>query len=175
MLEFWDLCRADTLPPVKLDRARESLERAGRLVNALADKEDDATAFRDAVPYAVEQLDVVTSLIDKDSRGHRTPAFSAWWNGQHPLKDALHELRNAEVKEQEKRTGRNATIQVGTVGTVVGVGNLPPKPESQPPRGWMYWTFTSGGFVNQEVLPTLRDYYDRLLNNAIPTAERLLV
>jgi hypothetical protein len=57
---------------VKLDRAREALERAGRLVNALADKEDDATALRDAVPYAVEQLDVVTSLIDKDSRviGH---------------------------------------------------------------------------------------------------------
>jgi hypothetical protein len=91
------------------------------------------------------------------------------------LKDAIHALRNAEVKEQEKRTGRNTTIQVGPVGTVVGVGNLPPKPESQPPRGWMYWTFTSGGVVNQEVRPTLSHYYDDLLHIVIPTAERLLV
>jgi hypothetical protein len=119
------------------------------------------------------QLDLITGIIDGDSRGHRTPAFSAWWNGQHPLKDALHELRNAELKRREQRTGLNAVVQVETVRAVIEDGklrNLPPDPNSQLPRGRIYWTFTSGDFAGQEVLPTLRHYYDHLLKNVIPTA-----
>jgi hypothetical protein len=163
---------------LRLNRAREALERADRLLNALTNiKDDDVTGFRDAVPYVLAQLDLINSIIDEDSRRHRTPAFSTWWNGQHPLKDALHELRNAELKQQEQSTGLNATVQAETIRAVVEDGklrNLPPDPNSQLPRARMYWTFTSGGFAGQEVIPTLRHYYDHLMNSVIPTAESLL-
>jgi hypothetical protein len=163
---------------MRLHRAREALDRAGRLLSELPTKEGDITGFRDAVPYVVAQLDLVTSLIDEDSRGRRTPAFLTWWNGNHPLRDALHELRNAEFKRQEQRTGLNALVQPETVRAVVRFGkleNLPPDPSGQRPRGRMYWTFSSGGFAGQEVVPTLRHYYDHVANHVIPGAERLLM
>jgi hypothetical protein len=162
---------------MRLDRAREALDRAGRLLNELPATEGDITNFRDAVPYVLAQLDLVTSLIDEESRGHRTSVFSSWWTGTHPLKEALHELRNAEFKKQEQRTGLNALVQPETVRAVVRDGklhNVPSDPNSQQSRGRMYWTFTSGGFAGQEVVSTLRRYYDHLANNVIPEAERLL-
>jgi integrase len=99
--------------------------------------------------------------------GHSTPA----------IKKAIAQLRNAELKDQEITTGLNAHIQVDTVRAVFKDGelhNLPPNPASQLPRGRMYWTFTTGDFAGQEVLPTLRNYYNYLASNILPRAERLL-
>jgi len=121
-------------------------------------------AFRDAVPGILMQLDVVNSLIDEDSRGHRTPDFSSWWSGQHPLRVALHELRNAEVKRQERRTGRSVSLQwilVRRVITDSRYENLPTGIMS-PFFPRLDWFFIEGGFAGQKVLDTLRDYASHL-------------
>jgi hypothetical protein len=57
---------------MRLERARQAqaLERAGRLLDELAGKEQHITQYRDAVPYVLVQLDLVTIKTDKAFR-HR--------------------------------------------------------------------------------------------------------
>ena len=68
--------------------------------------------------------------------------------------------------------GRNAEVHPATVR--IGKSGETPLEDVGLPWGRMYWTFTSGGFEGQEVLPTLRNYYNHLLKSVIPKAESLL-
>ena len=47
---------------MRLDQAREALERAGRLLDELSSNEG-VTSFRDTVPYVLAQLHLITGLI----------------------------------------------------------------------------------------------------------------
>jgi hypothetical protein len=177
---------------LRLVRAHAAADRAGRLIDALDGLTTEAMAFRDHVPGVLAQLDVVTTLIDSESKGNRAPAFSTWWKAQdRKLQLAVRELRNAELKKQEPQTSLSATVYVGGLVAPTGavslqVNGVPvetgsdsedrstPAPVESGTTGRMFWTFNSGDFADREVIPILREYHRWLISDVLPTAERLL-
>jgi hypothetical protein len=98
---------------MELPRAREALERAGRSLDDLsAAKTDDVNAFRDALANALNNLYVVTGLIESESKGNRPNKFSNWWNiKDQTLKNAITQLRHAEVKLMEHKSGSTQALK----------------------------------------------------------------
>jgi hypothetical protein len=56
----------------------------------------------------------VTRTIDTESRGHRTPAFAAWWREvDRSAQQTMQEMRNAELKDGVSQTAAHIEVWIG--------------------------------------------------------------
>lgn len=112
--------------------------------------------------YLLDLADGVTRMMDRETTGHRTPAFGMWWaNQDRSAQQAIHEMRTAELKRLERRTHG---VMLYTNVRDADYGDTVTK---------FAWVFVGGKFHGQEVLPTLRDYLDHT-EQLIDEAERLM-
>jgi hypothetical protein len=129
------------------------------MLDDLARHSADLEALRDRLPYVLDLLSGVTRVIDTESRGHRIPAFSAWWNTMdRSAQQAIQEMRNAELKKLKLRTTLSATTK-----TAIRADDYP---ELRVADGdtvtRISWVFDRGAFHGQPVFETLRDYLRRV-------------
>ena len=98
---------------MELPLARQTLSRAQRMLDDLNRHVDDEVAFRDRLPYVLDLLAGVTRCIDSESKGHRTSQFGSWWKAtDRTARDAIQELRNAELKRAESRAKQEAIVEM---------------------------------------------------------------
>jgi hypothetical protein len=105
---------------VRLERTRRAMVQAER---ALADLEvvaDDSDRFRDEFVPCIGMIQRVGSVLDEESRGHRTPAFGAFWQqtGADPLFRSMADIRNAEFKRGEDRKSARHDVHLFETVTV---------------------------------------------------------
>jgi hypothetical protein len=62
---------------VRSERARRAMVQAKRAVANLEVVADDSDRFRDEFVPCISMIQRVASILDDESRGHRTPAFGA--------------------------------------------------------------------------------------------------
>jgi hypothetical protein len=95
------------------------------MLTDLARHSHDTTDLRDRLPYVLDLLAGVSRTVDTESRGHRRPAFAAWWGGvDRSAQQTIHEMRNAELKEFVSRTA--LLVNDGdTVTTISWAFNVP--------------------------------------------------
>jgi hypothetical protein len=155
---------------MQLPRSREALARARRRLAEVADRSFDETWREDQIPYLLELADGVTRMINEETDGRRTPAFGMWWaNQDRSARDAVHEMRNAELKRLESRTHAGASSW-----TNVRAADYPNLRVNDGDTVTKFtWIFVGGEFHGQEVLPTLRTYLEHT-ERLIEEAERKL-
>jgi hypothetical protein len=186
-----------------LERSREALRQATQLVEELRAAKDNSELFRDKFPFAIAAVHRVGSIIDYETKGHRTQQFGDWWKEtQHePLFLFLREVRNAEFKRGERQqvsvVFASATIDQriiieGTALVLDRDGGVvedsealnppsdaapePPKPSTDPSPRWEFvgvGHFKGGEFDGYEVFALLDRYIGWLRETILPTAERL--
>jgi hypothetical protein len=154
---------------MQLSRSRDALARACRQLDDLTDRISDETCRQDQIPYLLDLADGVTRMMDRETTGHRTPAFGMWWaNQDRSAQQAIHEMRTAELKRLERRTHGVMSY------TNVRAADYPNLPVNDGDTVTKFaWVFVGGKFHGQEVLPTLRDYLDHT-EQLIDEAERLM-
>jgi len=63
----------------------------------LTDRISDETCRQDQIPYLLDLADGVTRMMDRETTGHRTPAFGMLWaNQDRSAQQAIHEMRTAD-------------------------------------------------------------------------------
>jgi hypothetical protein len=83
------------------------------MLDDLARHSSDIGALRDRLPYVLDLLSGVTRTIHAESRGRRTPPFTAWWNSvDRSAQRAIQEMRNAELKELVSRTVADIHVEI---------------------------------------------------------------
>jgi hypothetical protein len=131
---------------------------------------NDTTDFRDRLPFVLDLLAGITRMIDTESRGHRTPAFAAWWSRvDRPAQHTIQEMRNAELKELEPRTSAHIEVHIGV--SAADYPDLWANDGGSVTR--ISWVFNGGALDGQRVLVTLRDYL-RKVTALLDEAERQL-
>jgi len=140
------------------------------MLDDLARHSADVDALRDRLPYALDLLSGVTRMIDTESRGHRTTAFSTWWDAvDRSAQQAIQEMRNAEVKRLESRTTLSATTKTAVRADYYP--NLRVANGDTVTR--ISWVFGGGAIHGHPVLETLRDYLQQV-TELLHEAERRL-
>jgi hypothetical protein len=110
----------------------------------------DEQAFKDRLPYVLDLLAGVGRQIDEAMPG--AGPVATWWETQRTQdREAIRQMRNAELKRLESGTKREVDVQTnapaGTFhGKTVNAGDTLVE--------WG-WYFASGHFVGQEVLTVL--------------------
>jgi hypothetical protein len=181
---------------VRLERSRQALAQAERALARLVDVEDDPDEFRAEFVACIGMVGRVSSILDEETRGHRTTAFGTWWQGQMtPLRQFLIDVRNAEFKRGEDRKNvhhhthvyESVTVSDSATATVTRGGQVienarsvpsspVPAPAADPPSSHsMRWYFRGGTHDGEEVQPLLRHYLDHFRDVVIPEAERLTI
>ncbi len=176
-----------------LPRARKALNQAlARFANLEGDA-NDPEAFRDNFVDCCAMIRRVGSILDHETVGHRTAAFSEFWRetGEDPRFEFVSDVRNAEFKRGEDRKRALHQLQLNATGVgqvslvmeVIRQGEVaeryaysdPPKPAQSPPESVrsVTWFFTGGTYDGQEVLGFLRAYLQWLQDTIMPTAERV--
>ena len=181
---------------MQLSRSRTALRQATQAVEELRAAKNQPELFRDRFVSTMGMVQRVGSIIDVETKGHRTPEFGKWWKQTQsdPLFVFMKDVRNAEFKRGESRQAAHhqATLtdsgfaqdslgyQVIRGGQVVQEGRsqpseLPPRPSSAPPiPHTVDWFFSGGGqFDGQEVLSIVDRHLAWLRDEVLPTAERL--
>lgn len=178
---------------VELERTRKAMKQAERAIAALEGTVDHSDGFRDGFVSCISMIQRVGSILDEESRGHRTPAFGDFW--KRTRKDSLFQfmadVRNAEFKRGEDRktehhevsaldtlTMRSSvSIEVVRDGEVVEqrtYDDPPPEPAPTPePTNTITWYFAGGTHDGEEVLGLVRSYVTWLRDTIIPQAEVL--
>lgn len=180
---------------VELPRSRESLSRFGEGLQRLRDAEADPATFRFILPLVLDQASAVTRTIDGESKGRRTQAFATWWKAaDRAERDAIQELRNGELKEQQRRAGRHIGIELtsslifndkvsgvvlGPDGELHAVTGTPDHhayvPDASPGvETSTEWVFRGGPLDGQPVIATLARRLAHLRAETVPKAEALL-
>lgn len=178
-----------------LPRSREALSRLEEGLERLSAAQSEPNDFRFILPLVLDHAVAVTRTIDKESKGRRTHGFGAWWKEvDQEERLAIQELRNAELKEQERRSGRHIGISLtdtvifddsvsgvvlGPDGELHAVTGTPQQHTYVPPRTegvetTTEWVFRGGAFDGQAVIPTLQRRLGRLRDEILPKAEELL-
>jgi hypothetical protein len=130
----------------------------------------DLDALRDRLPYVLDLLSGVTRSIDAESKGRRTPAFSAWWKTvDRSAQQAIKEMRNAELKELVTLTAAHIDVEIN-----VRAADYPGRNVADGDTlTTISWVFDGGSLHGQPVFETLRDYL-RHVSGLIEEAERRL-
>ena len=157
---------------MELTRSRQALRLAEK---SFADLEamNTAESFRDQFVETITMIRNVGSMVSNETKGHRSPAFGAWWKTT--AEDALYkfvtEVRNDAFKYGERRNNVRHAI---TLHNIVGVSDEPVQETETSPSDYSFEVFFSGGTHDGEpVLPLLRRYLDWLRDVLLPTAESL--
>lgn len=144
----------------------------------------DEVAFQDRLPYVLDLLLGVTRSINEESRGHRTSQFSNWWRAaDRSVRDAIQDLRNAELKRVESRAKQKIVVEMR------GYGGRPARSSALVEGVRMEdvsltasqvsievsteWRFTGGDLNDRPVLPTLVRYWNDV-GAVLAQAEQLL-
>jgi hypothetical protein len=174
-----------------LPLARTALEQAQRVIRQLPHKESSREDYRDHVPYALDRLDNVWRMIDKDSRGKRTRTFASWWQEErnHPNRNAVKILRNVELKDNHQTTKAEMlfkgqhTLHVDEHSRMTmlreDAAEVPRRPDGGLDGGDMIlqevrWEFAVPDLEGESVQAILETVYTDLAERVLPTAERLL-
>jgi hypothetical protein len=130
------------------------------MLDDLARHSADVDALRDRLPYVLDLLSGVTRMIDTESRGRRTPAFSTWWDAvDRSAQQAIQEMRNAELKRLESPTTLSATTK-----TTVRAADYPDlRVADGDTVTRITWVFDGGELHGRPVFETLRDYLQRVI------------
>jgi hypothetical protein len=174
-----------TAPASVLPRTRLAL-RAGRAeVTGLRQCAPDPLVFRDAFIRCIGMVQRVGPVLDDETRGRRTAAFSTWWQSTRaePLLQYLTGVRNDEFKGGKTRvrpafslTMRTDSPPVrlrlvfrGQIESYITVDKpLPPGVEER-----AEWTFVDGRFDGQNVFSLLESHLSWLAN-VVSQAENLV-
>lgn len=182
---------------MQLDRSRTALRQATEAVEELRAAKYSPALFRDRFVSAIGMVQRVGSIIDEETKGHRTTEFGMCWKKTQsdPLHKFMRDVRNAEFKRGESRqraahrVGAESPIHISSSvtwehrdkdGRVLGRGRRwdPPFEPLPGPRTTVVqstdWHFTGGGKADgQEVLSVLDRYLTWLRDDVLPMAERL--
>jgi hypothetical protein len=97
----------------------------------------------------------VTRSVDAETKGSRTPAFSAWWKTvDRPAQQAINEMRNTELKELVTRTAAHIEVEINVRAADYPGRNVADGDTLTTIR----WVFDGGSLHGQPVFETLRDY-----------------
>lgn len=164
-----------TLPLVEVEqrllpRAAAALERADRMLPDLIRHSLDPVAFRDRLPYVLDLLAAVSRLIDEESKGQRTNAFSEWWRREPiPRRADLFALRHAELKALKEHAAAHwDTVINAAAKDYPGGGVADGDTVSR-----VVWVWADGPFVDEQVAPVLQSYFVAL-KGSLERAEHLL-
>jgi hypothetical protein len=174
---------------MQLPRSRTALRQATQAVEELRAAKDSPDLFRDRFVSTLGMVQRVGSIIDQETKGHRTPEFGKWWTktGADPLFMFMQDVRNAEFKRGERRQRAThygkAKLHIQMEGRVRESRQLsdPPSPSSGPPSPKPHttatkssdWYFMGGQYGGQEIFTLLDGYIAWLRDDILPTAERL--
>jgi hypothetical protein len=179
---------------MQLARSRDALRQATQAVEGLRAVKDDSEQFRDRFPFVLAAVQRVGSIIDAETKGHRTPEFGEFWKQTQddPLFRFMREVRNAEFKRGESRQAAHHQVtltdvgfaydsfQVTQGGRVIAEAGTDPSPPwiqpsaKSPSAHTINWYFSGGGLYDgQEVLSLVNRYLNWLRGDILPTAERL--
>ena len=166
---------------MRLVRARRALVIANRAFGTIQESIDDPVRFKDELVPFRGLVARVGSIIDGETRGHRLPAFSAFWKGA--ASDARFEFarewRNSEFKDalSRARPQQRGYLVAGTEGSAARVVFRDDESfivlDVQPPnRVETKWTFVGGQFDGDDLIDFLAKYL-AWLRELIVEAERL--
>jgi hypothetical protein len=188
---------------MQLDRSRTALRQATQAVEELRVAKDSPELFRDRFVATMGMVQRVGSIINVETKDHRTDEFAKWWKEtqSEPLFVFMRDVRNAEFKRGERRQvfvqfasatlgfeiRVSATAQVlDKDGRVVDDSEPPPPSEppsptpqdtsADPPPQWEFvgvGRFKGGEYDGREVFALLDRYLAWLREKVLPTAERL--
>lgn len=179
---------------MQLPRSRTALRQATQAVEELRAAKNDSELFRDRFVSTMGMVQRVGSIIDVETKGHRTPEFGKWWKKTQgdPLFVFMQDVRNAEFKRGERRqiAAHHVSAEVpihisvsaswehryGEGGAVArGHSSDPPSPKPQTTVAESTdWYFSGGGqYDGNEVLSVVDRYIAWLRDDILPTAERL--
>jgi hypothetical protein len=150
---------------MRLERSRTALRQATQAVEELRAAKDSRELFRDRFVSAMGMVQRVGSIIEVETKGHRTAEFGMWWKKtqSEPLFVFMQDVRNAEYKRGERR-------QVFVQFASASLGLREPPPPDPPPQ----WEFVGEGkYKGHEVFSLLGHYLAWLREEILPTAERL--
>ncbi|MCW2932771.1 MAG: hypothetical protein JWM19_3733 [Actinomycetia bacterium] len=98
---------------MELPLARQALSRAQRMLDDLNRHVGDEVAFRDRLPGVLDLLAGVTRRTGSESKGHRASQFGSWRKAtDRTARDAIQELRNAELKRAGSRAKQEALAEM---------------------------------------------------------------
>jgi hypothetical protein len=167
---------------VELPLTRKVLADANKEFDQLAASRDDTEMFPIRFLSSITMARRVGSVLAEETRGHRTPAFDAWWktSGEDVLHTFIVDTRNAELKRGETRIrielrrktrpGRRRTrysIRVAKTGIALL------RRRRQVVMVTPAWVFHGGAYDGHEVEPLLAQYLLWLREAVVPTAEGL--
>jgi len=182
---------------MQLPRSRTALRQATQAVEELRAAKNDSELFRDRFVSTMGMVQRVGSIIDVETKGHRTPKFGKWWKETQgdPLFIFMKDVRNAEYKRGESRQAAHVQVtfsdfasardffsyQVIRDGEVIHEGRSQPSeqatpaPSAAPPiPHTIDWYFSGGGqYDGQEIFAVVDRYIAWLGEDVLPTAERL--
>jgi uncharacterized protein YukE len=140
------------------------------MLDDLARHAANTGALRDRLPYVLDLLSGVTRTIEAERKGHRTPAFSSWWKSvDRSAQQAIHEMRNAELKELVTRTVADIHVEIN-----VRAADYPGRNVADGDTlTTISWVFDGGKLHGQPVFETLRSYL-RHVSDLVEEAERRL-
>jgi hypothetical protein len=185
---------------MQLARSRTALRQAVQAVEELRAAKNDSELFRDRFVSAMGMVQRVGSIINHETKGHRTAEFGGWWKGTQsdPLFVFMRDVRNAEFKRGESRQAAHHQVtltdaasvqdslsyQLIRDGTVVQEGGDQPseqpaaisaEPSATPSTPHSVdWYFAGGGqYYGHEIFTVVDLYIAWLRDDILPTAERL--
>jgi hypothetical protein len=102
---------------MQLDRSRTALRQAAKAVEELRTVKNEPEAFRDRFVSAMGMVQRVGSVIDDETKGHRTSEFDMWWKATQsdPVFAFMQDVRNAEFKRGEARQAAHHYVTLGGV------------------------------------------------------------
>lgn len=158
-----------------LQEARGALEAARQRVTQLQAAPDPEQFLRQ-VPSCLAALDVVTGIVDRETKGHRAAGFDAWWNqiASDSRHQQLHEIRNLTFKEAHdavevkwrpaspmERARATRTGGSRATGARDTIQNIP------------QYLFKDASLAHPDVRSFVQDCLSWLDTTVLPTAERL--
>lgn len=179
---------------MQLERSRTALRQATQAVEELRAAKDDPELFRYRFVSAMGMVERVGSIIDEETKGHRTAEFGEWWDqtDSYPLFVFMRGVRNAEFKRGEARQAAHHYVTLGGVvepegalsfkviqgGKVIQEGSAQAEPARRPSPAppvpnRTEWFFKGGTYDGQEVQPVVDRYLAWLHEEVLPMAERL--
>jgi hypothetical protein len=182
---------------MQLERSRTALRQATQAVEELRAAKDNPELFRYRFRMAMAAVQSVGSVIDHETKGHRTAEFGEWWDqtASDPLFVFMRDVRNAEFKRGESRqsahhkVGLSGVVEIESAlsfrvirnGEVIQEGHAPrnevertTEPRAPSSSYSVAWSFSGGGLYDgQEVLSVIDRYLAWLREDVLPTAERL--
>jgi hypothetical protein len=105
---------------VNLSQSQKALSLAEQAFDRLTAVATDSEAFRDEFVPCIGMIQRVGSIIDHETKGHRTQDFGIWWTStsQDPLFRFIRDARNAEFKRAEDMKRAEHDLQLHDIITV---------------------------------------------------------